>query len=188
MQNPKSVLGDNSIHLKVVTDAETLSHAMIVRSVAIYEELGLTVRQAFDGNDYQATHIVAYAGEEPIGATRIRWFRDFAKIERTCFRKAWRSARTLRQCSSFIFDHVARKGYATLITHAEPELARVWERVLGFEYVAGRPAVQTGDNEPYIELVKRLELPADVISRASEPKILFRIEGMWDEPCAYETN
>jgi hypothetical protein len=178
--------GDNSIHLKVVSDATQLSHALIVRGICMFEEVGLTIHQTFDGNDYQCTHIVAHSGMEPIGASRIRWFRDFAKIERTCFRKAYRSARTLRQCCDFIFDRVARKGYSQLVTHAEPKIARVWQRILGFEEVEGRPIVKTEGQQPYVEMIKRLTVPANAISLDTEPKILFRVEGNWHVPSVFE--
>jgi hypothetical protein len=73
------------------------------------------------------------------------------------------------------------------VTHAEVKYARVWEKVLGFERVEGRPPVQTEGHEPYVELVKRLSPPADAITLAADPKVLFRIEGHWDTPCAFET-
>ncbi len=31
--------------------------------------------------------MIVYAGDEPVGTLRIRWFKDFAKIERTAFRE-----------------------------------------------------------------------------------------------------
>jgi hypothetical protein len=80
-------LAGADIRTVVVTNAEQLSHAYAVRSICFMEETGLTAYQAFDGNDFQATHIVVYAGEEPIGAARLRWFNGFAKIERTAFSK-----------------------------------------------------------------------------------------------------
>lgn len=178
---------DNDIRMEVVSSAEQFMHAIAVRAICFMEDTGLSADQAIDGNDYQATHILAYAKQEPIGATRIRWFRDFAKIERTAFRPAYRSARILKQCSYFIFDHVARKGYQLLVTHAEPKYARVWEMVLGFERVEGRPPVVTEGHDPYVEMIKRLSPPPDAITLESDPKVLFRIEGHWDKPGAFET-
>ena len=43
-------------------------------------------RQEFDGSDYQSTHVIVYAGDDPVGTQRIRWFKDFAKLELTAFR------------------------------------------------------------------------------------------------------
>jgi hypothetical protein len=150
------------------------------------EETGLAARRAFDGNDFQATHIVAYADDEPVGATRIRWFNGFAKIERTAFRKAYRSVRTLKQTADFIFGHVAQKGYSKLLTLAKPDYAVVWIRVLGFRRIADRPPVFAGDGEPFVELIKELKAPADAISIDTDANVLFRVEGFWHVPSAFE--
>lgn len=179
---------DNDIRTLVVTSAEQFMHAIAIRAICFMEDTGLTADQAIDGNDYQATHILVYAKREPIGAARIRWFRDFAKIERTAFRPAYRNPRVLKRSAEFIFDHVAKKGYHQLVTHAEPKYARLWEMLLGFKRVEGRPLVVTEGHEPYIELVKRLLPPPDAITLQTDPKVLFRIEGQWDKPSAFEAS
>ncbi len=176
----------NSVHMKIVTTSEQMMHALAVRAICFMEDTGLTAGQTFDGNDFQATHILAYAAEEPIGATRVRWFSGFAKIERTAFRKDYRSARILKLCSDFIFAHVAQKGYTRLITHAPPHYARVWERVLGFEPVPNRPRIAAGPLDPHVELVKHLDPPADAITSQTDPRILTRIEGAWGTPSPLE--
>ncbi len=187
MSANRVIQADNDIHTQVVASAEQFMHAMAIRAICFMEDTGLSADQAIDGNDYQATHIIVYAKQEPIGAARIRWFRDFAKIERTAFRPAYRNPRVIKRSAEFIFDHVARKGYHQLVTHAEPKYARLWEMLLGFQRVQGRPVVNTEGHEPYIELVKSLSPPADAITLQSHPKVLFRIEGQWDKPSAFET-
>ena len=124
------VPGHNQIRTEVVTTYEQLLHAYAIRSICFIEEHGVKARQAFDGNDYQATHIVVYAGDEPIGALRIRWFKDFAKFERTAFREAYRNGHVLKAAAHFAFDHAARKGYDKVITHAQPKYARLWRIAL----------------------------------------------------------
>lgn len=186
MKSERGPRGHNAIHMAVVTTPEQFMHALAIRAVCFLENGEMTYEQTVDGNDYQCTHILAYHGSEPIGTTRIRWFRDFAKIERTAFRKQYRSARTLKTCSDFIFNHVAQKGYDRLITHAEPSFARVWEMVLGFERVLDRPEFRYEAMEPLVELVKRLT-PGDAAVRPeSDPWILSRIEGQWDAPHPFE--
>jgi hypothetical protein len=171
----------------VVTNSEQLLHAYAVRSICFMEETGLTARRAFDGNDFQATHVVVYAGDEPVGAARIRWFNGFAKIERTAFRKAWRNPRVLKQAADFIFDHAARKGYPKAITLAKPQYAMVWIRLLGFRQVPGRPPSLSGEGEPFVELVKDLAPAADAISIDTDPNVLFRVEGSWHVPSPFES-
>jgi len=179
-------IGHNSIRFAVVTNAEQLAHALAIRAICMFEEAGLDFDQALDGNDYQATHIIVYSGNEPIGASRIRWFKDFAEIERTCFRVAYRDPRILKQAARFVFDHAAAKGYTTVITHAEPKFATVWKRMLGFREIPNRPVIQAQKGPPYIGLIKELETRQDAVTLQSDPKVLFRIEGHWHVPGAFE--
>ena len=141
----------------------------------------------FDGNDWQATHVIVYADEEPVGTVRIRWFKEFAQFERTSFRKAWRNPHVIKACAQFCFDHVARKGFDRVITHAGPLYARLWRMLLGFQPVPGKAPLRIeGHPEDYVELVKVLPIPDNVIDQTTEAKVLFRIEGQWDTPTANE--
>jgi hypothetical protein len=177
---------DNTIRIVIVTNSEQLLHAYAVRSICFMEETGLAARRAFDGNDFQATHIVIYADNEPVGASRIRWFNGFAKIERTGFRQAYRNVRILKQTADFIFEHVARKGYSKVVTLAKPKYAAIWVRMLGFRQVMDRPPTVSADGEPFLELIKDLSAPADAISIDTDPNVLFRVEGSWHVPSAFE--
>jgi hypothetical protein len=176
----------NQIRTEVVTTYEQLLHAYAIRSICFMEEHGVPAHHEFDGNDYQATHVIVYSGDEPIGTLRIRWFKDFAKFERTSFRKAYRNTRTLKAAADFSFDHVARKGFDKVITHAQPKYARLWRIILGFKDAGKEPVRFDGHAEPYIELVKELTPPPNAISASTDPAVLFRIEGFWDAPSEYE--
>jgi hypothetical protein len=177
----------NQIRTEVVTTYEQLQHAYAVRSICFMEEHGVPAIHEFDGNDYQATHVVVYAGREPVGTLRIRWFRDFAKFERTSFRKAYRDVHVLKNAADFAFDHVARKGFDKVITHAQPKYARLWRMILGFRNAEGKkPIYFDGHPEPYLELVRDLVPPENAISMTTDSAVLFRIEGAWDAPSEYE--
>lgn len=179
--------GHNQIRTEIVTTYEQLLHAYAIRSICFMEEHGVPARHEFDGNDYQATHVIAYAGDEPIGTLRIRWFKDFAKFERTSFRRAYRDMRTVKAVAEFSFDHVARKGFDKVITHAQPKFARLWRMSLGFKNAEGKkPVYFEGHEQPYIELVKELTPPPNAISERTDATVLFRIEGAWDAPSQYE--
>lgn len=182
-----SVRHDNLIRVELVTTPEQLLHAYTVRAICYMEEQGVAARQTYDGNDYQATHVIVYAGSEPIGAARVRWFKDFAQIERVCLRQDWRHPRIIKRFGEFIFDHIARKGYDRAIGHARPKYARLWRRLLGFKTVPGRAPLRfDGHDEPYIELIKDLTPPDNAISLGTEPPVLLRVEGFWDERSEFE--
>lgn len=177
----------NQIRTEVVTTYQQLLHAYAIRSICFMEEHGVPAQHEFDGNDYQATHIVVYSDDEPIATLRIRWFKEFAKFERTAFRKAYRNTRVLKAAADFSFDHVARKGFDRVITHAQPKYARLWRIVLGFKNAEGKkPVYFDGHEEPYIELVKELTPPPNAISENTDSIVLFRTEGFWDAPSKFE--
>jgi hypothetical protein len=177
----------NQIRTEVVTTYQQLLHAYAIRSICFMEEHGVKAQQAFDGNDYQATHMIVYAGDEPIGALRIRWFKDFAKIERMAFRKAYRNVHVLKAFVNFMFNHIARKGYDTVIAHAQPKYARLWRIAFGFKNVERKkPLYFDGHEEPYVELIKELTPPENAISVSTDPAVMFRTEGFWDAPSEYE--
>jgi GNAT superfamily N-acetyltransferase len=53
-----------------------------VRAACFIGELDVPYSEEFDGHDFSATHIIAYLGDEPVGAMRVRWFQSFAMPER----------------------------------------------------------------------------------------------------------
>ena len=177
---------DNTIRIVVATNSEQLLDAYSVRSICFMEEKGIPARSIFDGNDFQATHIVVYSGDEPIGATRLRWFNNFVKMERTAVRKAFRNTRVLQRLGSFAVEHAARKGYTKAVTLAEAQYAKIWTRLFGWREVPQKPPTVLGDGEQYIELIREFEGAADPLTPDSDSKILLRIEGYWDQPTALE--
>lgn len=180
----RAQVGHNSLRAEVVTSMEQLVQVFALRSLGYLEETALPFDHAYDGNDLQATHIVAYDHDEPVGAMRIRWFKDFAKLERTFFRKSHRGIPNIKVLLDFAFAHIARKGYSVAITHASPLYARLWRSHFGFKKVEKEPVWY--HNEAYHELVKYLDVPSDAIGPESDVKVLFRVEGKWDEPGKYE--
>jgi hypothetical protein len=186
MDEKSNHTGHNSLRFVIVTNHEQWVHACAIRSICFMEEHGSQAEWLFDGNDYQATHILAYAGDEPVGSSRVRWFKDFAKIERTAFRKEYRSIAVLKDYAAFVFDHIARKGYTRLITHASPKYARLWRTVLGFKSSVGKePAFFIG-HEPYYEVYRDLEPSPKAITLDTPCNVLYRTEGKWDEPGRFE--
>ena len=179
--------GHNALRIEIVTKLEQIMHVMAVRAICYMEDTTFPANQAFDGNDFQCTHVVAYLQDEPVGACRIRWFKDFAKIERTAFRKSHRSIPYIKQMATFTFAHIARKGYGVAMTHASPLFARLWRMHFGFRDVPGKPAVEY-HGEKYIELVRQLDIPSNVITSDTEVAVLFRTEGEWDTPAKYEAH
>lgn len=136
------------------------------------EDEGYRLNRAFEGRDCQCTHIVIYDGGEPIGASRIRWFKDFAKVERTAFRKAYRNVGVLRDTSRFIFRHAAKHGYGRLVTVAEERYSLMWMRVPGFTMLFKTTVSLPGLTGRFYLLDARIVLP-DETTRPNTPNIVM---------------
>ena len=59
-QGPPSLQRSTSVRPVVVTTAEQQAHAFAVRAICFLEERMLPFGDDFDGNDFDATHIVMY--------------------------------------------------------------------------------------------------------------------------------
>lgn len=174
----------NSLRVEVVTTPQQFLHVMGIRAICYTEDTHFPMDQAQDGNDFQCTHIIVYLGDEPVGAGRIRWFKDFAKIERTAFRPRYRDMNHIKVYLEYAFTHIARKGYNRVITHASPKYARLWRIILGMKPVNKPAAIYFG--EEYVELEKDLIVPENAITKDAPVEVLFRVEGSWDTSGRYE--
>jgi predicted GNAT superfamily acetyltransferase len=182
-----AALGNNSIRASLVTRLEQLVQIFAVRAIWLMEdEERLPFNQAYDGNDLQATHVVLYDGEEPVGAVRLRWFGNFAKAERFVIRRSHRGGPASKVLADFVFEHVARKGYRRLVIHATPRVARLWRRDYGFQENSKKTPVRYDNGFCYHELVKELTVPEDAIDENTDIPILYRVEGEWDEASKFE--
>jgi hypothetical protein len=179
--------GHNAVRFEIVQTQEQMLDALSIRAIVYMEDEGVAARLAFDGNDFQGTHVVAYDGEEPFAAIRIRWFNGFAKLERMAMRKNFRNARVVRSFLDFVFTHIARKGYPIALTHASPTYARLWCKLYKWEEVTHKePAHFKGHEEPYVELMRRLDVPQNAITCETDVTTLYRVEGAWDRPSSFE--
>jgi GNAT superfamily N-acetyltransferase len=69
---------------------EDTMQAFAVRAACFIGEQDVAYSEEFDGQDFGATHLVAYLGKEPVGTLRIRWFQSFAMPERLAVMQRFR--------------------------------------------------------------------------------------------------
>ena len=75
-------IGGTPVTTRLAMKMEDSLQAVAVRAACFIGELDVPFSEEFDGHDYGATHVIAYLGDEPIGAVRVRWFQSFAMTER----------------------------------------------------------------------------------------------------------
>ena len=168
----------------VVHTAEELMQALTIRSAVYVGEQRCPYDEEFDGNDYSSTHLLAFWGHEPIGCLRIRYFAEFAKIERLAVRHEFRRRGAGRKLVVAATELCRAKGYSLLYAHARKELIGFWND-LEFEVMEGSSAFHFSDFE-YMEITRRITPVAEALSLATDPYILIRPEGQWDRPGVLE--
>ncbi len=168
---------DGQIGVTVVHRLDDLLKVMSIRSSTY---IGFPYAEGFDGNDLTATHLLGYVGNEPAGCIRVRYFADFAKLERLAVVERYRDTRLVFQLIKAAIAFCQAKGYRKLYGHAEPRVLKLWER-FGFR---ARTAEPTFGFSGLQLLEGDLELPPDpnALTSFSDPYVLIRPEGQWDRP------
>lgn len=172
--------------VSVARTLNDLAQVQAVRALVYMADQACPYDEEFDGNDYAgATHLILRCGPEPVGVVRLRWFGEFAKLERLAVRREHRGGPALLILCRAAFDLAARKGYGRLIGHAQVRGEAFWRRYFHGRVRTGRPRFRFS-GYAYVEM--EFDLPAHPgrLGLASPPMALLRPEGDWDRPGVLE--
>lgn len=171
-----------SAYLRVatVTTAEQLEQVRAIRAAVFMGEQKCPYAEEFDGNDFCATHLLGFVNGEPAGTARIRYFQNFAKLERFCVLERFRDSDLKFKMVDFVEEHVRRKGFKTLYAQPQQRLKAFWKR-LGYEEVARNIEIRFSDHD-YWEMRKDFAPHTERISLRTDPMVIIRPEGDWDHP------
>jgi predicted GNAT family N-acyltransferase len=168
---------------ETVTIARTLEdmmRVMTIRSAVYIAEQACPYEEEFDGNDFTATHLIGYVGDEPAACLRIRYFAEFAKVERLAVRREFRKTRIAFQISKAAIELCRAKGYRRIYAHAQKRLLNFFDR-LGFRPLEGGREFVFSDFD-YVEIVLDTTPHPQAISLGVDPYIMIRPEGRWHVP------
>jgi len=173
-------LPKEAISVTVASTLDDLMQVMSIRSVVYMGEQFCPYEEEFDGNDLAgATHLIARIGRQPVGTVRLRWFADFAKLERLTVMPHCRGGTAPRALLDAAFELAAKKGYRQIMGHTQVRLAPVLMRLGKVKVRAGRKKFTFSDHE-YVETIRELTPPADAVNIDSDPLVVLRPEGAWD--------
>lgn len=167
------------IAVTMTRSIEDLMKVISIRSAVYIGEQECPYLEEFDGNDFCATHLLGYVGNEPAGCIRIRYFAEFAKIERLAVRKEFRKSRLSFQLVRAAIDLCRVKGYQCLYGHAQKRLVNFWSR-FGFETFEGGQELVFSDFD-YVEMRMRADRHPTAITIGIDPYVIIRPEGRWHE-------
>ncbi|QCI65149.1 GNAT family N-acetyltransferase [Phreatobacter stygius] len=168
-----------AITIRIARNVQDLMLVTAIRSAVYLAEQDCPYEEEFDGNDLVAAHFIGFIGGEPVACLRARFFADFAKVERLAVRHQYRRStvafRLVRECVGFL----KRKGYRRIYGQAQDRLVDFWAR-FGAKPLHHNRKVVFSDFS-YTEMV--LDLPADpnAITIDSDPYVIIRPEGQWDQ-------
>jgi predicted GNAT family N-acyltransferase len=172
--------GKNHIGICVAHSFEDFMKVMAVRNSVYVGEQECPFDEEYDGNDFSATHLLAYIGDEPVGCLRLRFFADFAKFERMAIRKEYRKSRAAIQLARAGFKFCQKKGYRQVYGHIQERLVPFWSR-FGFRVKENTRRFVFSDFE-YVEIVADIERDPHAITIGDDPYIVIRPEGRWHRP------
>jgi predicted GNAT family N-acyltransferase len=173
-----------AIAVTVARSLEDLMRVISVRSAVYLGEQECPYLEEFDGNDFSSTHLLGYVGNEPAGCLRIRYFADFAKIERLAVRKEYRKKRVSLRLVEAAIDLCQAKGYQRLYGHAQKHLVKFWSQ-FGFETFPGGQELVFSDFD-YVEMQMVIARRPNAITIGVDPYLILRPEGQWHRPGVLE--
>ena len=170
----------NSVSIRVVRSMEEMARVIAIRSAVYVGEQHCPFEEEFDGNDFSATHLICQKGREPVGCMRIRYFADFAKLERLAVRSESRNAGLAGQIVDAAVELCRKKGYRVLYAHSQKRLVDFWLR-RGFTRMADAREFVFSDFD-YVEVKLETQRHPQCMTLNDDPYVLIRPEGQWDSP------
>lgn len=178
MMSVSSTNQRNDLSVEIVRDLADFMKVVAIRSSVFLAEQDCPYEEEFDNNDLSSLHLIAYLRGQPVATLRVRWFANFAKIERVCVMKHVRGGAVVKLMIETAVDVISRKGYTVAIGYIQKRLAPFWKQ-LGFLPREGRADFRFSDYE-YVECQRILPVRADAITIDADPYMVMRPEGEWD--------
>lgn len=176
-------LGNRRTSVRIAQGFDDLLMVYSIRAAVYMAEQSCPYNEEFDGNDLCATQFLGFAGEEPAGCLRARFFGDFVKLERLAIRRDFRRSTLAFDLVRAGIEHARRKGFRRIYGHSREGLESFWARF------GAKPM----NNEPfdfsdyrYTEMVIDLDPHEEAINVNSGPMVILRPEGDWDRPGVLE--
>jgi len=169
-----------AITVRIARDPNDLMTVFAIRSAVYLAEQDCPMEEEFDGNDLVAAHFMGFVGNEPVACLRVRFFGEFAKVERLAVRHQFRKSRVAFKLVQASVEYVKRKGFRKIYGQAQDRLVDFWAH-FGAKPLPGKREITFSDFS-YTEMLLEIEPSADAITLASDPYVIIRPEGEWDQP------
>jgi predicted GNAT family N-acyltransferase len=167
------------VTVEVVRSMDEMARVIAIRGAIYMGEQRCPFEEEFDGNDFTATHLICHKDREPVGCIRIRYFADFAKLERLAVRHEGRGSGLAGRILDAAIELCRKKGYSVLYAHSQKRFLKVWEQ-RGFRRMGARELVFSDFD--YVEVKLETQKHPQSITLSDDPYVIIRPEGRWDTP------
>jgi len=167
------------VTVEVVRSMDEMARVIAIRGAIYMGEQRCPFEEEFDGNDFTATHLICHKDREPVGCIRIRYFAEFAKLERLAVRHEGRGSGLAGRILDAAIDLCRKKGYSVLYAHSQKRFLKVWEQ-RGFRRMGARELVFSDFD--YVEVKLETQKHPQSITLSDDPYVIIRPEGRWDTP------
>jgi predicted GNAT family N-acyltransferase len=165
---------------KLISTADQMAKVMAIRAAVFMSEQNCPYDEEFDGNDYAGTHILGTVNGEPAACLRVRYFANFVKIERLAVLNRFRRTLIAKQVVEQALEICRRKGYTKMYGQSQMRLVSFWAK-FGFKPMQKDAKLVFSDHE-YVEILGDIAPHQHPLTPETDPLILIRPEGQWDEP------
>ena len=141
------------MEVRIVTTAEELNDAFTVRKKVFVDEQQVPEEEEIDQFEDDATHIVLYDGEQPVGAGRFRVIDGLGKVERICVMASHRKQGAGKLVMNKIED-IGRKANVQKLKLNAQTHAEAFYQSLGYQTVS--PEVFMDAGIPHVTMIKEL--------------------------------
>ncbi len=125
------------VYAKIVETEKEKQDAITIRRKVFVEEQDVPLHLELDEHDATATHFIAYDGEKPFGAGRLRKVEpSIVKVERVCILPEYRGQHLGNLLMNCMEEYAAAKGYKKLKLNAQSYAIPFYEKR---EYVITSP-------------------------------------------------
>jgi predicted GNAT family N-acyltransferase len=171
---------ERTVTATVARTIEDFMRVTSIRSSVYVSEQECPYEEEFDGNDFSASHLLGYVGDEPVGCLRIRYFAEFAKVERLAVRREFRGIGVASQLVRAAIELCQAKGYRRIYAHSQKRYVGFWEQ-FSFRTLEGGHEFVFSDFD-YVEVALDTTPHPEAIAIGVDPYIMIRPEGRWHVP------
>lgn len=175
-----AIVRAGNITIRAASSMTDLMQVVAIRAAAFLAEQSCPFNEEFEGNDFCALHLIGAINDEPAACLRARFFADFAKLERLAVRHEFRRSRLAFDIVRAGIKVCRQKGYTHIYGHAQDRLVPFWSR-FGARPMQPQRQLEFSDYS-YTEMLLVTERDPEALTLDSDPYVLIRPEGLWDQP------